>query len=68
MFFSVLIGLIIPGGAQWHACRFWAGLTFLVCAGVVAYFAYPRFGWPPLVFVPLLALLEQGLWQRGRVT
>ncbi|GAA2842739.1 hypothetical protein GCM10010452_83820 [Crossiella cryophila] len=64
--FGVLIGLIIPGGAQWHAHRFWAGLVFLGCAVTIALFAFPRFGWPSLLIVPLLALAEQWAWSRGR--
>ncbi|MCK2240682.1 MULTISPECIES: hypothetical protein [unclassified Crossiella] len=64
--FGILIGLIIPGGAQWHAHRFWAGLTYLGCAVTIGLFAYPRFGWPPLLLVPVLALIEQWAWHLAR--
>lgn len=62
--FGLLIGALIPGGAQWYANRFWAGLVFLGSALTLGVYAYPRFGWPILVFVPIVALLEQGLWWR----
>lgn len=63
--FGLLLGLLVPGGAQWYAQRFLAGAHFLICAVCLGIFAYPRFGWIALVIVPALALLEQVLWWRG---
>ncbi|MBP2477660.1 putative membrane-bound mannosyltransferase [Crossiella equi] len=64
--FGLLLGLLVPGGAQWHAQRFLAGAVFLACAIVIALFAYPRFGWISLPIAPTLALLEQLLCWRAR--
>ncbi|MCK2240931.1 MULTISPECIES: hypothetical protein [unclassified Crossiella] len=60
--FGLLLGLLIPGGAQWHAQRFLAGAHFLACALCLGVFAYPRFGWITLMIIPVLALIEQVLW------
>ncbi|WHT22624.1 hypothetical protein N8J89_16630 [Crossiella sp. CA-258035] len=60
--FGLLLGVLVPGGAQWHAQRFLAGTLFLGCALCAGLFAYPRFGWPALVIAPALALAEQLLW------
>lgn len=66
--FGLLIGALIPGGAQWYANRFWSGLVFLGCALTLGVYAYPRFGWPVLLFVPITALTEQALWWRDHQT
>lgn len=63
---GLIIGVVIPGGAQWCARRWWTGLVFLACALVIAGYAAPRFGWPVAVFVPVVALAEQALWWRER--
>ncbi|MCO1580492.1 hypothetical protein M8C13_32535 [Crossiella sp. SN42] len=64
--FGLLLGLLVPGGAQWHTQRFLAGAHFLACALCLGIFAYPRFGWISLTIVPALALLEQLLWWHNR--
>lgn len=65
---GVLIGLLIPGGAQWYAQRLCAGAVFLACAVILGVYASPRFGWPVLLLTPGLALLEQILYWRDHGT
>lgn len=62
--FGLVTGLMIPGGAQWWARRWWTGLVFLASALVVLGYAMPQDGWTSAALVPIFAVAEQLLWWR----